>query len=442
MAREQWTSWPGFILAGIGAAVGLGNVWRFSYVVGQNGGAAFLVVYLLCVLVIGIPLLIAELALGRRGQGDAVAAFAAVAPRSTWPLVGGLGVLAASLLLAYYAVIAGWVLKYLSSALFGSLWRAADEDYGEYFERFVSDPFEPISWQLATMAIAVVVVAAGVRSGIELANRVLMPMLAVIVVSLAAYSVSLPGAAAGIRFLLTLDWSGLASPEVYLAALGQVFFSIGIGMAIFITYGSYLAANQPIPAAAATIALGDTLVAVVAGFAIFPAVFAFGLDPAAGPQLVFVTLPQIFLEMPFGRLVGVLFFILLAAAALTSMISLLEVSVALAMRVLGLMRWTATVLLGLVMFIIGVPAAAGFGPLAGLQWYGRGVFDNMDFLVSNLMLPMSGLLTALFVGWRWSKPDALSEAGLERRLGRIWLWLVRLAPALIFAILLRALGLI
>ena len=444
MAREQWTSRLGFILAGIGAAVGIGNIWRFSYVAGQNGGGAFLVVYILCVLIIGIPLLIAELALGRRGQGDAVAAFAAVAPRSLWVMAGGLGVLAASLILAYYAVIAGWVLKYLAGALLGPLWQTADEGYDVFFARFIADPVEPIVWQLVTMAATVVIVAAGVRRGIERANRVLMPMLALIVLALAVYSLSLPGAAGGVRFLLAPDWSALTSPVVYLAALGQAFFSIGIGMAIFITYGSYLSPVQRIPSAAASIGLGDTLVAVLAGFAIFPAVFAFGIDPAAGPQLVFVTLPQIFLAMPFGRLLGSLFFLLLVAAALTSMISLLEVSVALAMRVLGLPRWSATIALGVLIFAVGIPAAAGFGPLVALRWDGRGILDSMDHVVSNIMLPVSGLLTAVFVGWQWSRTEALAEAGFRGRwLGAVWLWLVRwVAPALILMILQRSLGLI
>lgn len=442
MAREQWTSRLGFILAGTGAAVGIGNVWRFSYVAGQNGGGAFLVVYICCVLIIGLPLLIAELALGRRGQGDAVAAFAAAAPRSLWVMTGGLGVLAASLILAYYAVIAGWVLKYLAGALLGTLWETAGEGYDLFFARFIADPFEPIVWQLATMAATAVIVAAGVRHGIERANRVLMPILALIVLGLAVYSLSLPGAADGVRFLFAPDWSALRSPSVYLGALGQAFFSIGIGMAIFITYGGYLAPEQPIPSAAGTIALGDTVVAVLAGCAIFPAVFAFGLDPAAGPQLVFVTLPQIFLAMPFGRLVGSLFFLLLIAAALTSMISLLEASVALAIRVLGLPRWSAAMALGILIFTAGIPAAAGFGPLAALRLDGRSILDVMDHLVSNIMLPISGLLTALFVGWRWR--EALAEARFAgRRLGLLWLWLVRLVvPALIPAILLRSLGLI
>jgi neurotransmitter:Na+ symporter, NSS family len=442
LAREQWTSQVGFILASTGAAVGVGNIWRFSYVAGQNGGGAFLVVYVLCVLIIGIPLLIAELALGRRGQGDAVAAFAAVAPRSLWVMAGGLGVLAASLLLAYYAVIAGWVLKYLSGALIGTLWQSSQEGYGGYFARFIAHPVEPIVWQLATLAASALIVAAGVRRGIERANRLLMPMLALILLALAVYSVSLPGAAAGVRFLLNPDWRALTSPPVYLAALGQTFFSIGIGMAIFITYGSYLPPGQTVPSSAVTIALGDTLVAVIAGFAIFPAVFAFGLDPATGPQLVFVTLPQIFLIMPYGHLFGVLFFLLLVAAALTSMIALLEVSVALAIRVLGLPRWSATIALGLLIFAAGIPAAAGSGPLAALRWDGRGILDGMDHVVSNIMLPISGLLTALFVGWRWR--EAPAEAGFGgRRLGFLWLRLVRwVAPALILAILLRSLGVI
>lgn len=449
MPREQWTSRTGFILATIGGAVGMGNIWRFSYVAGENGGAAFLFVYLIFVLLIGIPLMIAELSLGRRAQGDAITAFET--PRSRagrsyagWPLVGWLGVVAAAILLSYYSVIAGWALKYFTGAVTGLLWEASAADYGGYFDAFIAGRSEPLGWQAATLAAAVLVVASGVRDGIERANRLLIPMLGVIVVLLAGYALSLPGSSGGVAFLLEPDWSVLGEPRVYAAALGQAFFSLGVGMAFFITYGGYMPRTFSMPASAGVIAVGDTAFALIAGLAIFPAVFALGGDPAAGPQLAFITLPQIFLQMPGGRIIGAIFFFLLTTAAITSMVALLEIPVAAITHRAQHKRWRATAGMGVIVFLLGLPSALSYGVLADVTIGGLAILDAIDRGVSDFALPAMGLGTALFVGWRVQRAMVLSESDFgDSLLGRIWLWLVRVVvPATIALILFRSIGVI
>lgn len=436
-AREQWGSRHGFVLATIGAAVGLGNIWRFSYVAGENGGAVFLFLYLVCILLIGLPLVIAELSLGRRAQGDAVAAFEFADDGTHWRRLGWISVAAAVLILSYYAVIAGWALKYFFGAALGNLWSTAEVGFGTFFSQFIADRTEPIGWQAAMIAAAMFTVAGGVQHGIERINRWLMPVLVTIILGLAAYALFLPNAGAGVRFLFAPDWSVLRTPAVYIAALGQAFFSLGIGMAIFVTYGSYMPRTFSLSSSAAIIAFGDSLFAIVAGLAIFPAVFAFGVDPTAGPELAFITLPQVFLDMPGGRVIGTVFFALLSMAAFTSMVALLEVPVSMVVHRLKLRRWTASAAVGTVVFAVGIPSAMSFGILADIQIGRHGILDAIDAGVSNFLLPISGVLVALFVGWRLKRSDALREADLTgSRLGNVWLWLLRiLVPVTILSIL-------
>ena len=292
------------------------------------------------------------------------------------------------------------------------------------------------------MALTMFVVAGGVRKGIESVNRILMPLLAVCVVALAAYAATLPGSAAGWRFLFVPDWSALTHSRVLVAAVGQAFFSLGVGMAIFITYASYLGPQTRIPRSAVAIAAGATLFALVAGLAIFPAVFAFGMDPKAGPELAFITLPQIFIAMPGGWLVGPVFFALLVAAALTSMVSLLEVPVAAVVHRTRLSRRTTVALIGTAIVIAGIPSALSFGILGDVRIFGRSVLDAIDQAVSNYLLPVGGILVCLYAGWRLPKAEALAASGLgPRRIGRIWLWLLRvLAPLTILVILRDTIG--
>lgn len=440
--REQWATHSGFLLATIGSAVGIGNIWRFSYVAGENGGGAFLVLYLISVVFVGAPLVLAELAIGRRAQSDAVTAFQRIVQETSWKSAGYLFAAAAIVILSYYAVIAGWVLKYFVGASLGTLWTEAESGFGAFFADFISHPAEPIAWQIAMLGMTMIVSLGGVRRGIEALNRVLMPVLALMLVGLAVFAISQPGSGAGVRFLLAPDWSVLTQPDVYLAALGQAFFSIGVGMAVFMTFAGYMARGPALPVSVATIVAGDTLLAITAGLAIFPVVFAGGVDPAAGPELAFITLPQVFLDMPGGAWLGIVFFGLLTAAALTSMVSILEVPTAVVMARWGRKRWTAVGIVGCACFAMGVPSALSYGVLSGISLLDRPILDAMDAFASNYILPLGGLIVALFVGWRWGADAAVEQSDLRSRfIGRAWIWLLRIVvPAVILAILLGATG--
>lgn len=429
---EQWGTRRGFILASIGAAVGLGNIWRFAYVAGENGGGAFLIVYLLLVAAVGLPLVIAELALGKRGASDAVSAFKVLAGRSAWRHAAWLGIACATLILSYYSVIAGWALRYLVASLTGALWVGAGEGFGGFFSRFIADPVEPLAWQLAMMAAAMAVVAGGVGKGIERANTLLMPALAVLVIALAAYALTLPGAAAGVHFLFAPEWSALTDPSVLVAALGQAFFSIGVGMAVFVTYGGYMRREFGVPASALIIVLGDTTFALIAGLAIFPAVFAFGGNPAAGPELAFIALPQVFLTMPGGQIVGPAFFLLLTAAALTSMVSLLEVPVAAVTHRLGARRARAVAVIGVTIALAGLPSGLSYGVLRTVTVFGMPILDAVDHTVSNLLLPVSGLALAVLLAWIVPRAEAVTLAEIRgRATATAVVALLRAAPAFI-----------
>ena len=442
--RERWASRGGFVLAAVGSAAGLGNIWRFPYVAGEHGGAAFVLVYVICVLLIGIPVIVAEAAVGRATQRDPVAAFRSLVPRLPWSAIGVLGTATVSLVLAFYGVVAGWTARFLFLAVTDGFTPAPQPGFASQFGDFVSGPWQPLFWQGLMLAAAVAVIARGVRGGIERCNRLVIPVLAVIVLGLAAFSLTRDGAGAGLRFFLAPDWSALLRAEVYLAAMGQAFFSLGVGASVFVAYGSYLGQRGGLVRSAGAIAAGDTLIALLAGLAIFPAVFAFGLDPAAGPPLAFVTLPSLFAIMPGGAVVGGLFFLLLAAAALTSMLSMLELPVAWLTRRTGWRRPRAAMAAGAAIYLLGVPASLGFGPLRSVTLDGRGILAMMDFAASNVALPLGGLLIALFVGWRWGAARALLAAGLtHRRLGQVWIWLLRVAaPAAIGVIFLRAIKVI
>lgn len=437
-SREQWQSRRGFLLAAVGSAVGLGDIWRFPYVVGENGGGAFLLVYLLVVLVIGVPLLLGEFALGRRMQSESATAVARLVPASRWRHAGLIGVIAAGLILAYYAVIAGWVFKYAALYLGASPQLLAQEGHAALFQAYVARPLEPLAWQLLGMALTTAVIAKGVEKGIERLSVWLMPLLALLLVGLAVHSATLPGFGRGLAFLFQPDWAMLARPELYLAALGQTFFSIGLAMGVMVTYGSYQPATRPLPGAAVAISLADTLFGVIAGLVIFPAVFSFGLDPAQGSSLTFAVLPQVFAQLPGGRLVGALFFLLLSIAALTSMVSLLEVTVAYAMQRWRWSRPRASLCLGGLLFLLGMPASLGFGAWAGLPLPGgHTILDAMDFFAVELLLPLNGVLLAVLLGWLWPRHEAMEAADLHaRRLGRLWHFSLRyLVPVLVLTVL-------
>ena len=444
--RERWGTRLGFICAAMGSAVGLGNIWRFPYIAGENGGAAFILIYLVCIIGCGLPIMLGELVMGRAAQTDAVGAYDKLAQSRVWSVGGMLGVIAGFFILSFYSVVAGWAAKYFFLALGGSLLHldSSGTDYGNFFGSYIAEIWEPIFWQGVMMGATILMVARGVKNGIERWNRILIPILAFLVIILAGYSVSLDGAKKGLTFLFAPDWNKLFEPEIYIIALGQAFFSLSIGMAVFVTYGSYLSPKTRLPSTVGAIAMGDTVFAIMAGLAIFPAVFAFGVSPAAGPGLSFIVLPGLFQFMPFGKTMSLLFFGLLVFAALTSMASLLEVPVSYFMRLLSQSRAKCTLIVGISIYIVGIPSSLGFGVLDDIKWGNKSILDTMEFIMLNLALPVGGIVTALFVGWAWRDRPALDNIGFGKKIiGYLWLFLLRFtAPITVFSILLRKLDLI
>lgn len=445
MARENWASKLGFILAAMGSAVGLGNIWRFSYVVGENGGGAFLLLYLVSVVIIGVPLLLTEISIGRKAQSDVVGSYQALAPGKPWFLAGILGVCSAFLILGFYSVVAGWSMYYFWNYLNGSLFSEPIEGYGPAFESFTSMTFQPLFWHGLFMVITIMVVLTGVKKGIEFSNKIFMPTLAVLLIILAAFSLSLDGAMEGMKFLFQPDWTVLKDPSVYVAALGQAFFSLSLGVGVLMTYGSYLSKEHKLPGASLGIGLMGTFFAIISGIVIFPAVFAFNIEPDSGPGLVFITLPGIFNQMPFGGFIGLLFFLTLTIAALTSSVSILEVPVAYFMRKAKWTRKKAAIIMGSIMFVLGIAASLGMGAWSGITPIGsNNIMDSMDYIASNILLPLGGLAMALFVGWYFTKRDAMEAVDLTYSpVKYVWYGVVRyIAPVLIVIIFLNALGLI
>ncbi|TFB24267.1 sodium-dependent transporter [Filobacillus milosensis] len=438
MEREQWASKLGFILAAVGSAVGLGNIWRFSYLAGDSGGAAFLIIYVACILLIGLPVLMAEFSVGRKGQSDAIQSYHNSGAGGFWSLGGFLGVLSAFLILSFYGVIAGWIVYFLYSYLTGAAQSVEEGGVGDFFGGFISGTAGPIFWQFLFMAIVIAIVFFGIKKGIEIANKIFMPLLALILVLLAIYSLTLDGAGEAMNFLFAPDWSAFGNFDVYAAAVGQAFFTLSLGMGAMITYASYLGKEEKLSSAAGTIVTFDTLFAIIAGIVIFPIVFTFGIDPSAGPGLIFVSLPEVFNLMGgAGTFVAILFFFLVAVAALTSAISLLEVNVAFLMRKLKWNRKTATLVAGIVVTLFGVPSALSQGGPVTFTIFDNSFLDAIDLLTAEYTLLLGGMITSLFVGWRWKKIDALRETGFgESIFGILWLWFVRvIAPAWILILL-------
>ncbi len=415
-AREHWGSRFGFIMAAAGSAVGLGNVWRFPYTTGTNGGAAFLLIYLALIIGFGFALAIAEMLVGRSAQRNPVGAFRALGGRG-WPVVGYLGITTGFVILSFYAVVAGWTLAYIVMMISGNLGTTDPEALNQIFGGFVSDPVRPVLYSAVFMALTGWIVIGGISHGIERWNKVLMPALFVILLVLVVRSLSLPGASAGVDFYLKPDFSKVTSQTFY-DAIAQAFFSLSIGMGTLLTYGSYLPKDEHLPKAALTVVLIDSGVAILAGLMILPAVFAFGFNPSAGPGLTFVTLPAVFASMPGGVFFGVLFFALLAIAALTSAVSILEPMISYFVDEHGTSRHKAVIIAGLVCFGLSVPASLSFGPAADVTIAGKNWFDLMDFLANNVMLPLGGLLTAIFVGWIWKAAE--NELRNDGRLHLPW----------------------
>lgn len=416
-STNKWASKMGFILATAGAAIGLGNLWKFPYLMGRNGGFPFLAAYLIFIGLLGIPVMITEMSLGRKTGHNPVLAYDSVHPHAR--IVGYFGVLAAFFILSYYAVIGGWIIKYFFSY---TLTARAPED----FSAFIGHPTEPLIWFFLFMLSTALICYFGV-SGIEKASKFMMPALFVILLIIIVRGLTLPGAAAGLSFVLTPKLDDFSIHSVS-AALGQVFYSLSLCMGITITYGSYLHKDVSIPKGCIQIAVLDTCMAVLAGIAIFPAVFACGLEPASGPGLIFVTLPEVFSAMTGGPLFAALFFLLVFFAALTSAVALLEVSVSF---VIGSWHWSrrkAVVLLSVAIFLIGIPSSLSFGPLAGISILNYNIFDFVCMLTDNIFLPFGGIFMCYYIGWKWNPALLIDEIRLNDvpfPFAGAWLFLIR-----------------
>lgn len=403
--RENWGSRFGFVMAAVGSAVGLGNIWRFPYLTGENGGGAFIVIYLGFILVIGLTIMLAEFTLGRRTNLAAVGAYKKVNNKFTF--AGVLGVLSAFFIMGFYPVVGGWASAYIFKSFTGLFNGAVP--IGDAFGSFISNPIQPLMWMLFFLLLNVVIVTKGISGGIEKAGKVLMPTLFILLVLIAIRSTTLPGAGAGLEFLFKPDWS-VVKGETYLAALGQAFFSLSLGMGCMITYGSYISKEENLMTSALTVTLLDTTIAILAGLAIFPALFAFGMEPASGPGLVFVVVPQIFAEMGgIGVIFSTIFFIALMVAALTSSVSLLEVVVAYLIDERNMQRKKAVTLTGSIMVFTGILSSLSMGLMSGVKVFGVGFFDFFDILTDKIFMAIGGLLLAIFVGWFMKKEDLKDE---------------------------------
>ena len=401
--RVNFGSRIGAILAAAGSAVGLGNVWRFPYETGIHGGAAFILVYLGCVFIFGLPIMIAEFTIGRRSKACTGGAYDALAPGTLWKWVGYLGVLTGFLILGYYSVVAGWTLEYIWQALAGGFAGKSSEDYVVMFQDFSQHPFRPLLWLFVILFITHWVVVKGVKDGIEKSSKIMMPLLFILIVLLAACSISLPGSEKGLEFLLKPDFSKV-TPDVFLGAMGQAFFSLSLGMGCLSTYASYFGKKTNLGQTAMSVGLIDTFVAVLSGLIIFPAAFSVGIQPDAGPSLIFITLPNVFQQAFAGvpllaAVCSAAFYVLLALAAITSTISLHEVSTAFLHEKFRFTRSRAAVLVTSGAMLVGVVSSLALGEWSAFRICGLNMFDALDFLTAKIMLPVGGMFAALFVGW-------------------------------------------
>ena len=427
-----WSSRWTFILAATGSAVGLGNIWKFPYMAGDNGGGAFVLVYLACICIIGLPIMLGEIMIGRRGRSSPANSMKSLAAEanttSAWTLLGATGALAGLLILSFYSVAAGWAMSYI----FNGFQNITAESSSSSFNNLLSSPSSLIFWHTLFISITVFIVARGILQGLEKWINTLMPILFLIILMLCIYAMQTGAFLEGLRYLFMPDFSKI-NPQVMLEALGQAFFTLSLGMGAIMAYGAYMPANQNIGRTAVSVAALDTGVALLAGIAIFPIVFANGLAPSEGPGLVFVTLPIAFSAMPLGILFGTLFFVLLSIAALSSSISLIEPGVAWLIESLKIKRTTATIILGFTAWFLGLFSALSFNLISEFTIFGRNFFDATDFLTSQIMLPLGGIFIAIFVGWIMKKEHVLEGLGFkEDFIFKAWYFSVRyIAPTLV-----------
>ena len=444
--RDSFTSKFGVIAAAAGSAIGLGNIWKFPYITGVYGGAAFLFVYLAFIVAIGLPVMLSELIIGRKSRRNAFGAFKVLAPGTPWRYIGILGVSAAFLILSFYGVVAGWSIQYIIYSLENSFAHKTPGEINALFSNFNEATVKPVVVQLVFMLLTGAIVIVGVKKGIEKYTKILMPLLVVILLFLCIKSVSLEGAKAGLIFLFKPDFSKLTGDGI-LSALGHAFFTLSLGMGTLITYGSYIKKDNNLVNTVINVTVADTVIAIMAGIAIFPAVFAFGIEPSEGPGLIFITLPNVFHQMPGGYIFSILFFILLTVAALTSSISILEVVVAYFMEEFNMGRKLSTVLATVSISILGILCSLSMGDLSSYTLFGLNIFDLADWISANLLLPIGGLFISLFIGWYFGRKNVKVEVARGGNLSGIYLtafmFLVKfIAPIAIAIVMLNKIGLI
>lgn len=440
--RDSFGSRFGAIVAMAGSAVGLGNLWRFPYLVGENGGAAFIIVYILLSFLICLPIFVSEFVIGRRSQKNAYAAFRDLSGGSEWRWIGLFTVIVPLIVLSYYSVIGGWSVEYLLKSLSFSFSDASRITMNTMFTDFVSSTWAPLATHTVFLLFTTLIVIVGIKDGIEKFSKVMMPLLFIIVVAIAIYSLMLPGASAGVDYLFRPDFSKIDA-KACASALGQAFFSLSLGFGTIMTYASYVSKGDNIMTQSAATAISDLMFALIAGVAIMPAVFAFGIDPQAGPGLVFETLPYIFGQMPAGGLIAILFFAALLVAALTSSISMLEVAVAYLVEEKKFSRVWACITLFVICWIVGALCSLSFGPLSDIRINGDNLFDFLDSLSSNVLMTLGSLFTVLFVGWRLKRTDIYDEftnggtlSTNARIFGVLWFLIRYICPLAIISIFL------
>ena len=446
MKRDSFGSRFGALVALAGSAVGLGNLWRFPYLVGENGGAAFIIVYIILSFLICLPIFICEFVVGRRAQENAYSAFRDLSGGSWWKYVGLMTVIVPLIVTSYYSVIGGWSVQYLFKALnFAFTSGETQSQMSTMFTDYVSSPWLPLFGHTIFLAVTVLVVGAGIKGGIEKFSKVMMPVLFVIVIGIAIYSMALPGAARGLEYLFNPDFSKITAKSCA-AALGQAFFSLSIGFGTIMTYASYVSKKENVLFQSMATAVSDLSFALIAGIAIMPAVFAFGLNPQSGPGLVFETLPYVFSRMPVGGVVAILFFVALLVAAITSSISMIEVGVAYLVEEKKIARPWACLIVFAMCWVVGAFCSMSFGPLSEFKICGRTIFDFFDNMSSNILMTLGSLFTVLFVGWRLKKTDIYEEFtnGGSLRLnvrifGVLWFMIRYIAPLAVFVIFITGL---
>ncbi len=435
--RANFGSKLGVILASAGSAVGLGNIWRFPYETGNYGGAAFILIYLGCVLLLGLPIMLAEFIIGRRSRANTAGAYQVLAPGTHWRWVGRMGVLAGFMILSFYSVVAGWTLEYVFEALGNGFAGKTPEEYIQSFQAFSGNPWKPIIWLVLFLLGTHFIIVRGVEKGIEKSSKIMMPMLFVLILVLVGCSVSLPGAKSGIEFLLKPDFSKVDG-NVFLGAMGQAFFSLSLGMGCLCTYASYFSKDTNLTRTAFSVGLIDTFIAILAGFIIFPAAFSVGIQPDAGPSLIFITLPNVFQQAFSGApwlayIFSVLFYVLLALAALTSTISMHEVVTAYLHEEFKISRKRAAWFVTGGCIFFGVLCSLSLGVTKGFTVFGMGMFDLFDFVTAKIILPLGGMLISIFVGWYLDKKlvweEITNDGTLKVRLYKVILFILKyIAP--------------